>query len=202
MKRTLTSILTLILTPVIFAIIALAASSANADQIDIRNESLLLTCERPGDCIAMCSSTSCEIAKLTCNACASSADPSMIAIFRSLHQVFQTGERAITKASLFQWIKGREIVAIPVDSPLNIFADPFSADDTAKLQKSFDTVCKSSGRHIVLAEQTTSLKAQAIVCETAPNSWSVLALKYRPDYYKNAPDVLHEVSAQVELSKP
>lgn len=165
------------------------APIANADQIVSHGDRLGLTCEKPDDCLRICGSTTCEIANLSCAGCARSADPAMIAIFRSFHLLYQRSASPITKDSFGRWLKAHKVTAIGVDSPLNIFADPFNPGEQLKLQGSFDKVCLSTGRHFVLTEVASTMKPRAIVCEVQKDVWSVFGLGYRPEYSQMSPSL-------------
>ncbi|MES2854749.1 MAG: hypothetical protein V4692_02745 [Bdellovibrionota bacterium] len=169
----------------------LTAQMSFADTLSEDGNALVLTCENPADCQAVCGASSCEVAKLTCEGCAKSSDPGLYAIFRSFHTVYETVASSGAEESLVEQIKKRKlsskITAIAADSALDVFSDPFDPSEITKVENSFAYVCGNSGRNYVLAENTGRLVPRGVICETAPGAFVIRALKYRDDYFKEQP---------------
>jgi len=174
---------------IIFFITALLLSVL-AQSYEVREaaSSLWIDCSvvqtETNSCQKLCKANQCKIAELTCEGCARASDMMFVSILKRFHRIYDTNEVTHSPDSLKPWIAKSFFVAIGANSPLNIFADPFSEDDTAELARAFDKVCGSKGNHYVLAQQADVLKPQGIICQT-DSGWKIQSLKYRADYYSN-----------------
>jgi hypothetical protein len=162
------------------------AFSVHAFEVREAASSLWLDCSAEtgalNSCQKLCDSNQCKIAELTCDGCARASDPMFVGILKRFHRLYDTNENSHSPEALKPWIANGFFIAINANSPLNIFADPFSEEDTQELANSFDRVCGQKGNHYVLAQQGNNLKPQGIICQQA-DGWKIKSLKYRSDYF-------------------
>jgi hypothetical protein len=166
---------------IVLTILLFITPSVFAEDLSVQDDIISITCENPRDCQQLCQAATCPIAKLTCEGCAKASDPALHSVFRSLHVIYQQSAKPVLAE--VSKIRPQPMLALTVDSPLNIFADPFNPAEATRLQSSFDSVCQASGRHVVLAEVGPTLTPHSILCESVEGIWSWKKLELRPEFY-------------------